>query len=98
MGMTEVQLECAERWRELLGGVQTEVEPGHQPQSGWSVSVDWGKWYTAPSVNGQQFGPHRYGQHGTGPCACGCSMSVSSSSGPVDPFGACPANPKNDAL
>lgn len=67
-------------------GFQPEAKPGH------SIWIEWGKWYTAPTVDSTKFGHHAYGE-GTGSCRCGCHMGDSTSSGPVDPFGACPENP-----
>lgn len=48
----------------------------------------------------KEYGPHRYDQGDRGDCVCGCRMSGFSSDGPVglDPFGACPANPKDGKL
>jgi len=62
-------------------------------QPGWSIWIESGMWYTAPTVDPDKFGPHEYEQTFTGMCSCGCNMWSSSSSGPVDPFGKCPNNP-----
>lgn len=51
----------------------------------------------APLVDTETYGPHNYtGRGGTIDCAhgCGCWMGAARSGGPVDPFGACPKNPK----
>lgn len=66
-----------------------------KPQRGYAIWIEWGKWYTARKVNPKKFGPHRYDgwDRHTGNCSCGCYMGRHDSSGPVDPFGACPNNP-----
>lgn len=65
-----------------------------KPKRGYAIWIEWGKWYTAKKVNPKKFGEHAYaGGYGLGHCDCGCEMGQSSSSGPVDPFGACPLNP-----
>lgn len=64
-----------------------------KPKRGYSIWIENGIWYTAPTVNKKKFGPHRYG-NGIGECECGCAMWDSDSYGPVDPFGACPLNPQ----
>ena len=49
----------------------------------------------------RKYGPHEYSNSdGTGDCDCGCWMGDSRSHGPigVDPFGECPANPKDGHL
>ena len=51
----------------------------------------------APKVDSDKFGSHDYPNHdGTSDCGygCGCWMGPSRSGGKVDPFGACPNNPK----
>ena len=50
----------------------------------------------APRVDPMEFGSHDYENFdGTSNCkhGCGCWMGSSRSGGPVNPFGACPANP-----
>ena len=52
----------------------------------------------AKTVDQTKFGPHKYADHdGTSDCqyGCGCWMGPSRSGGPVNPFGACPKNPKS---
>jgi len=51
----------------------------------------------APTVDSTKFGPHKYADHdGTSDCqySCGCWMGPCRSGGKVNPFGACPNNPK----
>jgi len=61
---------------------------------GYSVWIEYGIYYQAPTVDPNKFGPHDYEiGYGTGTCECGCYMGSSSSSGDCDPFGACPENP-----
>lgn len=64
---------------------------------GHSIWIEDGFWYTAPTVDPTKFGGHAYDNggyaQGVRDCLCGASMHDSSSSGPVDPFGACPNNP-----
>lgn len=67
-----------------------------KPEKGFSVWCEDGIWHTAPIVDPDHFGPHRYDITAGGDCSCGCWMALSSSGGPVDPFGACPDNPKGD--
>lgn len=66
---------------------------------GYSTWIEQGVWFTSRTVNKRRFGGHAYDDggflKGIRDCPCGCHMSESSSSGPVDPFGACPSNPKN---
>ena len=64
---------------------------------GEAVWLEWGKICHAPLVDPYLFGPHYYGDEGrTGVCIhkCGCHMGSMNSSGPVDPFGRCPNNPR----
>jgi len=61
-------------------------------KEGFSYWIEWGRWYEAPTVDPSKFGAHDY-EPGIGSCKCGCHMGDSNSSGPVDPFGACPCNP-----
>jgi hypothetical protein len=63
---------------------------------GWSLWIENGIWYKARSVNKKKYGPHTYMINYNNPheCPCGCYMGGYSSSGPVDPFGPCPSNPK----
>jgi hypothetical protein len=70
--------------------------PIPRPRPGWSIWVESGEWFTAPTVDPQQFGAHAYAGEAFAKvrdCPCGCWMLASSSGGPVDPFGACPLNP-----
>lgn len=48
----------------------------------------------------KEYGSHRYDRGDMGDCICGCRMGGFSSSGPIglDPFGACPSNPKDGKL
>ncbi len=69
--------------------------PDPKPEPGWSVWIENGVWFTAPTVDPEKFGEHAYWKQAwVGNCKCGCEMHSSSSSGSVDPFGACPENPK----
>ena len=64
---------------------------------GWSTWVEWGTWYKARTVDPKKFYGHRYQggyEKGIGECICGCYMGDCSSSGEVDPFGACPHRPR----
>lgn len=67
---------------------------------GYSIWIENGIWYTAPTVDSKKFGGHAYDnggyEKGIRDCSCGCSMLRTFPSGPVDPFGACPANPLPD--
>jgi len=78
--------------RKVLGSSAEIKNP--IPKRGWSVWIEKGTWYTAKKVNVKKFGEHVYGKNYTGACSCGCYMGDCSSWGPVDPFGACPNNPK----
>ena len=51
---------------------------------------------TAPRVDPKVYGSHKYEEDGTSDCAygCGCWMGPARSGGPIDPFGPCPCNPK----
>jgi len=73
--------------------------PNPQPKDGWSVWIENGVWFTAPTVDGQKFGGHLYDnggfEMGITNCLCGCYMGREQSYGPVDPFGPCPQNPKH---
>jgi len=66
-------------------------------KKGYSLWIEWGRWFIAPTVDSKQFGRHSYDDematyHGIHDCSCGCYMGSSASSGPVDPFGPCPMN------
>lgn len=69
---------------------------------GWSTWIENGTWYTATTVDRKKFGGHDYDgggfERGVRECKCGAHMSGCSSSGPVDPFGPCPKNPKPLAM
>ncbi len=71
--------------------------PNPEPEDGFSVWIESGVWYTAPTVS-DDFGGHSYDnggfENGARDCECGCFMLGSSSGGEVDPFGQCPENPK----
>lgn len=77
-------------------GKSSEVR-NPEPESGFEVWIENGVWYTAPKIDPAKFGGHAYAgggySRGVRECPCGCYMGSSSSSGPVDPFGACPFNP-----
>lgn len=74
-----------------------DQKPPEVEEPGWSYWIEYGHWYKAPTVDPNKFGPHTYampGRSGIGTCRlCGCYMGDYSSSGSVDPFGACPENP-----
>lgn len=67
--------------------------PNPVKKRGWSIWIEHGIWYTARNVSKKKFGIHSY-IGGLGACSCGCYMGDCDSWGPVDPFGACPDNPK----
>src|SRR5437870_4929758 len=72
--------------------------PSPTPKDGWSVWIEGGIWYTAPTIDPDKFGGHAYDDggydQGIRDCSCGTYMLGSSSGGQtVDPFGACPNNP-----
>lgn len=68
--------------------------PNPKPRKGWDIWIENGEWFACKSVNPKKFNGHNYDNgDGTGRCICGCRMGDCSSSGPVDPFGACPKNP-----
>lgn len=73
-----------------------------KPEEGHSMWVENGEWFTAPTVDPTKYGGHDYDEggyeRGVRNCVCGCFMGSSNSSGPVDPFGACPMNPKPETL
>jgi hypothetical protein len=64
---------------------------------GMAVWIENGVYYTNRKVNPKKFGGHEYDnggyEKGIRECKCGCRMYDCESSGPVDPFGACPKNP-----
>lgn len=68
-----------------------------EPAKGFSVWIENGEWFTAPTIDDSKFGGHAYDGSGYDigirDCQCGCYMGSSSSSGPVDPGGPCPMNP-----
>lgn len=67
-----------------------------KPPKGFSKWCENGVVIHAKTVN-PKFGGHDYDNggywQGIRDCTCGCYMLSSSSGGPVDPFGRCPANP-----
>ena len=71
--------------------------PYPQPKDGFSIWIESGIWYTAPTVS-EDFGGHDYDnggfEGGVRDCKCGCFMTEFSSGGDVDPFGGCPENKK----
>ena len=74
------------------------IDEGPKPEPGFAVWCEYTTgWRTAPIVDPDKFGPHTFdGPLGViGTCSCGAWMSSSYSGGPVDPFGACPNNPKH---
>jgi hypothetical protein len=80
-----------------LGPSPTSDPPSFN--EGYSVWIESGVWYTAPTVDSSKFGGHDYDNggymKGVRDCDCGCFMVASSAGGPVDPFGPCPANLKD---
>lgn len=82
-----------------LGEVGKELKVSPDDTDTHAVWVEWGVWYTAPTVDKARFGGHAYDnggyERGIRNCPCGCHMGSSSSSGPVDPWGPCPENPLN---
>lgn len=80
------------KWAYQCGKVGIGVD--EQPQEGWSKWIEDGEWFTAAIVSPDKYGAHSYAG-GIGFCACGCYMGSCASSGPVDPFGACPKNQKD---
>ena len=70
--------------------------PNPVPPPGHSFWIENGNWFISPTVDKAKFGPHDYNarsRNWVGDCTCGCHMGSGSSSGPCDPFGACPENP-----
>lgn len=69
-----------------------------KPKRGWAAWIESGTWFTARKVDPKKFGKHAYDnggyEQGIRECPCGCFMGSYSSSGPVDPWGPCPKNPK----
>ncbi len=66
-------------------------------KKGYDVWNEYNGRKVAKHVDSKKFGPHKYIDcDGTSDCEykCGCWMGPSRSGGPVDPFGACPKNPK----
>lgn len=72
--------------------------PTPETPEGCDKWIENGQWYAATTVDPEMFGQHTYdgGGYGLGhrDCPCGCYMLSAASGGPVNPFGACPANPK----
>jgi hypothetical protein len=73
-------------------------KPAPIPESGYSIWIEKGEYFTAPTVDDKKFGSHDYFVDDEFIylyylCKCGCEMTSFASSGPVDPFGACPSNP-----
>lgn len=68
-----------------------------EPSPGFSIWIENGVYFTAPTVDSGKFGGHDYDNggyaRGIRDCRCGCWMVSAASGGPVDPFGACPKNP-----
>jgi len=68
-----------------------------EPKDGFSIWMENGTWYTAPTVS-DDFDGHDYDnggyERGVRDCKCGCFMLSTSSGGDVDPFGRCPENKK----
>lgn len=72
-----------------------------QVEEGFSLWIEEGQWFTAPTVDASKFGEHDFERTEeflgrkwrVEDCKCGCSMRSDRSWGPVDPFGACPLNP-----
>lgn len=64
---------------------------------GMDVWWEDGEMKHSPKINPDIFGPHHYpNKNGTSDCSygCDCWMGRYRSGGPVNPFGACPSNPK----
>lgn len=85
--------------RELAEKIGSSADfPKPKVKRGWSVWIESGTWYTAPTVDRRSFGGHAYDnggyEEGIRDCSCGCFMLSSASGGPVNPFGPCPKNPK----
>jgi hypothetical protein len=79
--------------RQSFGSSAEKTHP--TPPPGFSLWIEDGNWFIAPTVDPAKFGPHDYNarRNWVGDCTCGCYMGRESSSGPCDPFGACPENP-----
>jgi hypothetical protein len=79
-----------------VGTSATVLNP--EPKPGWSIWIESGVYFTAPTVDKNKFSGHAYDnggyEQGIRDCPCGCFMLSSSSGGPVDPFGPCPRNPR----
>jgi hypothetical protein len=82
-------------------GSEPDAIGNPKAEPGFSIWIEHGKWFTAPTVDSEKFGGHAYDgggyEAGIRECICGCHMGGSSSSGPVDPFGPCPLNPRGPA-
>lgn len=81
-----------------IGPSKDIQDPDQFTEEGWSNWIENGIYYKAPIVSPEKFGPHAYAngmwEQGIRNCICGCYMGSYNSSGPVDPFGMCPLNPK----
>lgn len=87
--------------RDIL--IATKVTAAKAEESKWqkighAVWHEYGGMKHAPRVDPKKFGAHSYAEEEerTSDCKylCGCWMGSCSSGGPVNPFGACPKNPK----
>ncbi len=99
--MTELETLKAEveNLRGAVGRHQRETQEVAEAK-GFAWWIENGVILMGPKVDRDKFGPHSYPNKGIGKCShgCGCRMSASSSSGTVDPFGACPNNPRQQEL
>lgn len=70
----------------------------HPTKIGFSVWIENGVYFQAPTVDASKYGNHAYDgggyERGVRSCSCGCYMHSTSSGGPCDPFGPCPENPQ----
>jgi hypothetical protein len=99
----EKQMANETKWGKKLLGQTSDFGGGvPEPNEEHSVWVENGEVYTAPTVDRSKFGGHDYDgggyEKGVRDCKCGAYMLSASSAGPVDPFGACPMNPKTKRL
>ena len=88
---------CEETCRKLREDMAArKKEEEHWHSQGHDTWVENGKLRHAPAVDPKTHGDHHYPGSGTRDCfyGCGCWAGPARSSGPVDPFGPCPNNPK----
>ena len=90
------QCEVCRQLFSVEGACRQHEEICRWTKAGHAVWIEAGEVKHNVKVPAELFGPHAYSEHGTSDCkhGCGCWMGGTRSSGPVDPFGLCPNNPK----